>query len=424
MTLTALPKRKEHIFMKGRVQPKNGYLYIVISRGKGLTPKWISTGLKDTAANARTAKKMVEPTIEEYKAQFLQEQKKIPTNLAEVITPTIQAALPVPETPLFADTIPLYLAYAKINVRANTYDKYEYAARKHIIPYFKEIDVQIARLTTLDIQGYYSYKMESGLSKESLKYHRTVINQTLQYAIEPMKLIQSNPSTGIRLGKSADPVIRYYDADQLKELFDKISDEGNQIVAPVILAAYYGLRRSEALGMEWMSIDFKRKTVTIQRTAIRTTAGTVYSPTVKSTSSLRTMPLFPEIEAYLKELYRQQKQMQSTLKKAYVKNNEVCKWDDGHLVSPDYVTHRFRKLIEKYDLPPLTFHQLRHSTASLLINNGYSLKEVQEWLGHANPRSTNVYAHMQYKSKENMAKTIGSSLSIPKPALPNAFLDD
>jgi len=99
MTLTALPKRKEHIFMKGRVQPKNGYLYIVISRGKGLTPKWISTGLKDTAANARTAKKMVEPTIEEYKAQFLQEQKKIPTNLAAVITPTIQEALLVPDPP-------------------------------------------------------------------------------------------------------------------------------------------------------------------------------------------------------------------------------------------------------------------------------------------------------------------------------------
>lgn len=280
--------------MKGRVQPKNGYLYIVIARGNGLTPKWLSTGLKDTTANIRQAKKMVEPAIEEYKAKLLceLEAETKPITMTPKIAVDASATL---ESPLFTDVINLYLAYAKINVKANTYDKYEYAANKYVIPYFKETGIQIAQLRTLDIQDYYTDKITSGLSKESVKYHRTVINQTLQYAIMPLKLITVNPATGIRLGKSPDPVIRFYDTDQLKDLLDKIADEGNQIVAPVILAAYYGLRREEALGLEWSAIDFKRERIIIRRTAIKTSSGVVYDETVKSTSSLRSMPLFPEI---------------------------------------------------------------------------------------------------------------------------------
>ncbi|MDR2933644.1 MAG: site-specific integrase [Oscillospiraceae bacterium] len=238
-----------------------------------------------------------------------------------------------------------------------------------------------------------------------------------------MKLIDHNPASGIRLGKSPDPVIRFYEPEQLVDLIDKIADEGNQIVAPVILAAYYGMRREEALGLEWSAIDFRRNKVTIRRTAIKTNAGVVYEDTVKSKSSLRSMPLLPEVAVYLKNLQRQQKQMQAMLKKSYVRNDAVCKWDDGRLVSPDYVTHRFKELIEKYDLPPLTFHQLRHSSASLLINDGYSLKEVQEWLGHASVRSTEVYAHLLFKSKESMAKSVGSTLSVPKTALLSAISD-
>ncbi len=410
--------------MKGRVQPKNGYLYIVISRGKGLSPKWVSTGLKDTVANARQAKKLVEPAIDNFKADLQRGQKieqEQPNVPAVPTAATVQIESPAePESPLFTEVINQYLVCAKINVKANTYEKYESAAMNHIIPYFEKSGIGIAQLKTLDIQDYYAHKVAAGLSKETVKYHRTVLNQTLQYAISPLKLIEHNPASGIRLGKAPDPVIRFYEPDQLV-LIEKISGEGNQIVAPVILAAYYGMRREEALGLEWSAIDFQRNRVTIRRTAIKTKAGVVYENTVKSKSSMRSMPLFPEVAVYLKDLQRQQKQMQAMFKKAYVRNDAVCKWDDGHLVSPDYVTHRFKELIEKYGLPPLTYHQLRHSSASLLINNGYSLKEVQEWLGHADSKSTDVYAHLLFKSKENMAKTVGSMLSVPKSALSSAL---
>jgi integrase len=84
---------------------------------------------------------------------------------------------------------------------------------------------------------------------------------------------------------------------------------GNQIEAPVILAAYYGLRREEVLGLQWSAVDFTNKTILICRTAIKTAKSTIYDDTVKSKSSFRTMPLFPEVEIYLKQLYQHQKQM-------------------------------------------------------------------------------------------------------------------
>ena len=58
-------------------------------------------------------------------------------------------------------------------------------------------------------------------------------------------------------------------------------------------------------------------------------------------------------------------------------------WEDGHPYSPDYVSHTFHKLLKKYDLPHIRFHDLRHTCASMLLSEGYGLKDVQEWLGHS-----------------------------------------
>jgi 3-polyprenyl-4-hydroxybenzoate decarboxylase len=77
---------------------------------------------------------------------------------------------------------------------------------------------------------------------------------------------------------------------------------------------------------------------------------------------------------------------------------------------PNYVSRKFRQLLTQKNLPKLKFHGLRHSSASVLINMGFTLKEVQEWLGHADIASTEIYAHLLYKSKESMADRIGKAL--------------
>ena len=87
----------------------------------------------------------------------------------------------------------------------------------------------------------------------------------------------------------------------------------------------------------------------------------------------------------------------------------------GDLIKPDYVSEQFPRLLEKYDLRRIRFHDLRHSCASLLLKNGVQLKEIQEWLGHSDFSTTaNIYAHLDYSSKLNSAGAMMESLGIPE----------
>ena len=93
--------------------------------------------------------------------------------------------------------------------------------------------------------------------------------------------------------------------------------------------------------------------------------------------------------------------------KEYHENNYVFRWPDGRPFSPDYVSYAFKKLLERYDLPHIRFHELRHSAASNLLNLGFSLKDVQEWLGHSDIKTTaNIYGHLDAKRKMAMAEAL------------------
>ena len=200
----------------------------------------------------------------------------------------------------------------------------------------------------------------------------------------------------------------FYTEEQLKTLFREAA--GCPIETVIRLSATYGLRRSEALGLKYSAVDWERKTIVIQHTVVRVGSQTVCDDMVKEVASFRTMPLMPDMEMYLKKLYAHQKQMKKLCGKDYDDNDYICKWDDGKQFDPNYITRKFRQLLTQKKLPKIRFHDLRHSSASLLINMGFTLKEVQEWLGHADIASTEIYAHLLYKSKEDMAARIGKAL--------------
>ena len=93
--------------------------------------------------------------------------------------------------------------------------------------------------------------------------------------------------------------------------------------------------------------------------------------------------------------------------KEYCRNDYIFKWADGRPFSTDYVSKRFNSLLKKHELPHIRFHDLRHSCASFLIAMGYSLKDVQEWLGHSDIKMTaNVYAHLDISRKIGIASQL------------------
>ena len=193
----------------------------------------------------------------------------------------------------------------------------------------------------------------------------------------------------------------------------------DQLYVPITLASYYGLRRSEVIGVKWSNIDFDAKRINIWHKVMqeeKEDGGTqiVGYDTMKNKSSRRTMPLIPAVEKILLEHKAKQEEYMKLFGNSYSKEYKdyVCVDPLGGIIKPNFVTDHFRHLLEEHGLKKIRFHDLRHTCASLLLANGISMKQIQDWLGHSDFSTTaNIYAHLEYDTKlqsaEMMAKVIG-----------------
>ena len=184
----------------------------------------------------------------------------------------------------------------------------------------------------------------------------------------------------------------------------------------ILLAAFYGLRRSEVLGLKWSAIDFENKTITIKHTIVEIKVKGKYKilgkDRTKTNASHRTLPLTDEIIVALENAKNQQKYYKRKFRKSYNTNYEeyVCLNPDGSIIKPDYVTRHFPLLLKNSNLRHIRFHDLRHSCASLLLSRNVSMKAIQEWLGHSDFSTTaNVYTHLDINSKLLSAEAISSA---------------
>ena len=110
-----------------------------------------------------------------------------------------------------------------------------------------------------------------------------------------------------------------------------------------------------------------------------------------------------------------QRENRRLFEKEYHDSDYVFTWPDGRPYSPDYVTDKFSALLKKHGLPHIRFHELRHSCASLLLNSGFGLKDVQEWLGHSDIKMTaNIYGHLDVGRKQSIADQLSGSLMGPR----------
>lgn len=212
-------------------------------------------------------------------------------------------------------------------------------------------------------------------------------------------------------------VASYYSADELMEVLPIFANTKMEL--PVMLAAFYGLRRSEVIGLQWSAIDFERKIVTISRTFERINVDgkmvDVSKCRTKNKASFRSLPLIPAVEQALLKAQKRQHQQMKLCGGSYCKEYKdyICVDDMGHLVTPDYVTRVFREMLLKNGFRPIRYHDLRHSCASLLIKNKVTMKEVQMWLGHSSFSTTaNIYAHIDVDSKMEAANMIASKINL------------
>ena len=230
-----------------------------------------------------------------------------------------------------------------------------------------------------------------------------------------MDFITTNPADKVDKPKAEKFIGSFYTKTELQRLFTAVGNTSIKI--PVLIASYYGLRRSEVLGLKWNAIDFEDKVITIRHTVTQTKVNgklqIVAKDKTKNKSSYRSLPLIPEIEQILLDVKENQSKDKKIFKDEYKnKAGYVCVDKDGSLLKPDFVSHKFHQILEENNLRSVRFHDLRHSCASLLLHNKVQMKEIQIWLGHSSYNTTaDLYAHVDTNSKDNSANVISNVLS-------------
>ena len=352
--------------------------------------KEVSTGIPIKGNNKRKAEKRCEELRQEYEQKY-----ELCSNIST-------------QEMLFADYIVEWLRNYKVNIRQSTYESYKRTIETSISPYFKKLGIRVADLEPKHIREYYQYLLNNNLSANTVKHHHANISKALNDLVYE-GVLPSNPASRVKLPKVDKYRASFYEADELNNLL-KVS-KGTDMELPIILAVYYGLRRSEVCGLKWAAIDFEQKTIEIKSTVVRTST-LIREDNTKSESSHRILPLLPQIEKYLTNLKICQKKDKLALGVAYKDNDYVIKWGDGQPIDPDYISRNFKKILEKNGLRIIRYHDLRHSCASMLISLGYSIKIIQGVLGHADYNTTaNIYGHLSQKSETEAFNSIAEALA-------------
>ena len=381
----------------GHLQEKKGRFYIVLSytdiENKRKT-KWIPTGLP-VKNNKKRAEKMLMEAREKFKPPVTRD--------------TVRSDM------LFSDYLTEWLKIIKSTVRRTTFSSYSSLVKSVIKPYFEKLEVTLDGLKPIHIQTFYTRELERVTSSTVIHYH-AVIRRALIYAVK-IELLDSNPIDRVERPKKEHYIPAYYDSQEINRLFELVA--GTDLEVPVKLAAFYGLRREEVLGLRWKAIDFEENTITINHTVTQIEENgktvTVASDTTKTKSSMRTLPMVPQFRELLLRKKEEQAELRRVCGKCYNKEflDYVCVNALGERIKPSYLTNSFPAFVVKNGMRRIRFHDLRHSCASLLLANGVSLKHIQEWLGHSDFSTTaNIYAHLDYQSKITSAEAILDGLKM------------
>ena len=167
---------------------------------------------------------------------------------------------------------------------------------------------------------------------------------------------------------------------------------------------FLGLRRSEVLDLKWSAGDFDNGKVNINHTVVKN-LSVEYKNKTKTDSSKRTLDLLDDVKNKLLELKGQQAENQKIFGNEYHKSDYIFKYADGSLLRPDCVTRSFQRVLKKHGLKNMRFHDLRHSTASIMYENGSYIKQIQYWPGHSDIKTTlQIYTHIS-KLREKATAT-------------------
>ena len=286
------------------------------------------------------------------------------------------------------------------NIRESTYICYSSVIRNHINPHIG--GVRLSKLRPTHVQGLHSALQRNSVSPRMRQIVHDVLSRALKQAVR-MGTIPVNPCNAVDRPRVPRREMTALDAGQVKKLFE--TARGDPLEGLYVTAIGTGARLGELLGLKWADIDFESKTISIQRT-LRDLNGRLEAGEPKTARSRRRIDLPDFVVTALKShRLRSPAQPHPT---AWVFSDAK----GGPLRKSNFTRRSFRPLLKKAGLPPIRFHDLRHTAASLLFAQGVHPKVVQERLGHATIAITlDTYSHVIPTMQKEAATQLDALLS-------------
>ncbi len=312
----------------------------------------------------------------------------------------------------FASYLQDWLANAKSTVRFTTFEQYEQISRDYINPFLGS--VKVFELRPEHVQHLYATHMQNGASARTVRMVHCVVHRSLNQAVQ-MGLIERNPASFVKPPRIKRNEMKFFDEGQVQSFLIVAESQHDRYLALWKVAITTGMRMGELLGLKWIDLDWAKGYLQVQRQLKVTRGGGFHFAEPKSKAGLRSIVLGQDTLAFLKAHQEQNHQERLQMGERWKEQDLIFPSSVGTPTRPGKILFRFKRLSKIAGLPPMRFHDLRHTAASLMLNNGIPLIVVSRRLGHAQPSITlNVYGHMIPMMQEQAAELM-DKLTAPIP---------
>lgn len=296
-----------------------------------------------------------------------------------------------------------YKNYVLINCKYNTQQAYKVIIDNHIKSALG--NYKLKTVTPATLQEFLNKKHINGFSRASINNFYGVLSGALKAAVYPYQYIKENPMQYVKLPKEDKLKEEEEDLKIISiEDFNKIIErfpQGSSFYIPLQIAFYTGLRAAEVCGLTWDCVDLDNKTLKVEKILIGKGKGIFEFGTPKTKSSNRIITIGSTLVAILKKNKLYQAENKLRYGKYYKDSNFVCTKENGENITTD--TLKYLSRVVNYELGiNFNFHSLRHTHATMLLEAGANIKDIQKRLGHSKLATTmDTYSHVTEKMKND-----------------------
>lgn len=304
-----------------------------------------------------------------------------------------------------AEFLKHWLVIKKTKIRTATFVQYSQVIRDYVIPHIGTI--RVVDLRTDHIQRLYQHLLELKVKVSVVRKTHMVLHSALQQAFRT-EMIPRNPVSTAQPPSLPPTEISILDESQASQFL--IAIRGHRWEALFHLALTSGARQKELLGLKWTDLDWTKKTLKIDRQLSYPGDGIGFSQT-KTRYGRRTISLGSQTIWVLHQHYDRQCRARLEAGENWQEFGLIFTTSNGTPIHPRNLLKEFKVILKQAGLPPIRFHDLRHTCASLLLNANVSPIVVARRLGHSKPSTTmDIYGHlipdMQTEAAEKLDRLI------------------